>query len=1385
MAQGQLFTRDFLGKGIVETALWKSIPEAEVAAFEAEARRRLDGMKPDATLNEANTEDKIIKPLLGAVGWSDDYLSQITAAKKGRSDVPDILLFPNKKALDLARTLKPADGYRHGLAFAESKKWCRPLDRKDAKDDDGVPSTQMLRYLNRVMVMSDGHLLWGILTNGRHWRLYWQNARSKSEDFLELDLPAILGLDGFADDLFSPPPAQRSHWLKVFYLMFGRIGFLPGAERHSFHQIALAEGRLWEEQIARNLSDLVFDKVFPSLAKAIFATDPKRPASPERAYLDDVRQSALILLYRLLFVLYAEDRNLLPVRDKRYDDYGMRKRVREDIRHRKDEGDTFADDRDDYYNLLKSLFRSIAKGSKSLGLPPYNGGLFDETRTPILGRAELPDNVMAEVIDTLSRPNGLWVNYRDLSVQQLGSIYERLLEHEIALDGASIRLRPNPFARKSSGSYYTPEDLVHLIIERTIDPLVTERSDKFERTLKAFPKGTGTSRKIEELAAADPAMAMLDLKVCDPAMGSGHFLVSLVDFLADRVLTAIAEASDLTREAGLYYESPLATRIAQIRSQIWQAAQDNDWVIRPENLDDRLIVRRMILKRVIYGVDKNPMAVELAKVSLWLHTFTVGAPLSFLDHHLRCGDSLFGEWVRPLIDELKAGHSLLINPYIQQATNAVKAMSQIEEITDSDIAEVTQSTESFGAVQDATRALNAVMDFRHGLRWLGIERLKNLAALEAIFDGSRGDLLTALGAELPAADEAEDRAVLETLLKARGRKATEIVAAEVKSQADTLIRLSRAVVEQERFLHWQVAFPGVWSNWTSAEPVGGFDAIIGNPPWDRIKLQEVEWFAARRPEIALAQTAAQRAKMVEALEAANDPLFADYRRTQRAAEAAAEVARAVGQYPLLSGGDTNLYALFIERALALVKPDGMVGLLAPSGIAADKGASAFFRQIAIGGRLAALLDFENKGIFFPDVHKSFKFCALIMGGTARQFDGADCAFFLHDVADISDPDRCFRLRPADFAAVNPNTGTAPVFRTRRDAALTTAIYARAPVLVDRSGAAPGAQWPVKYVRMFDMTNDSSLFRTTQKLEADSCYRIAGNRWKKGKAEYVPLYEGKMVQAFDHRAASVIVNPANLNRPAQPEQATDAQHADPSWLPTPQFWVAEKEIEWADGIEWLVGFKEVTAPTNMRTMIATVVPRAGFGNKLPLFFPSTDAEIANYKRMGPAMVANLNAFVLDFACRQKVHGQTLNLFIVEQLPVLPTKTYTRRIGKKTAEEIIRAEVLRLTYVAEDMRPFAIDQGYDGPPFAWNEDERRHARARLDALYFLLYGVDEADADYILSTFPIAREQDQAANGGRYITRDLIIGYMRAFKADDPETRIALKPDAILSDLPRGR
>ena len=290
------------------------------------------------------------------------------------------------------------------------------------------------------------------------------------------------------------------------------------------------------------------------------------------------------------------------------------------------------------------------------------------------------------------------------------------------------------------------------------------------------------------------------------------------------------------------------------------------------------------------------------------------------------------------------------------------------------------------------------------------------------------------------------------------------------------------------------------------------------------------------------------------------------------------------------------------------------------------------------------------------------------------------------------------------------------------------------------------------------------------LEEDGFYPVQGNCWKRGEDEYLPLYEGKMVQAYDHRAASVVVNPGNLNRPAQPRDSTDEEHADSGWLPDPQFWVRTDHLRWFDGLEWAVGFKDVTAPTKVRTMIASIVPFSAYGNTLPLLMPDA-GDLSLFRQHAWLLTSCLNSFAFDFVARQKVQGQHLNLFVVEQLPVIATEDYNRCFGSTIARELVRDHVLRLTYNSHDMKAFAGDLGYDGSPYIWDGEERRHLRARLDALYFHLYGLSKDDAGYVLDTFTIVKRDDESAFGF-FRTKDMILAYMNALSAGDVETLVVV-------------
>ncbi len=287
------------------------------------------------------------------------------------------------------------------------------------------------------------------------------------------------------------------------------------------------------------------------------------------------------------------------------------------------------------------------------------------------------------------------------------------------------------------------------------------------------------------------------------------------------------------------------------------------------------------------------------------------------------------------------------------------------------------------------------------------------------------------------------------------------------------------------------------------------------------------------------------------------------------------------------------------------------------------------------------------------------------------------------------------------------------------------------------------------------------------LDAQGWYPVDGNRLKKGTAEAVPLYVGRMIHNYDHRSSHVTVNEENLHNAALSSNLTVIEKVQPDCYAIPQYWVAESDVPEHERREWAIGFRDIARATDMRTMIAAIIPAVAAGNKLPLLLPLTAGRSAEYLNYSVLLLANLNALVFDFVARQKVQSTSMNWYIVEQLPMIRPEQFEQILGKTKIADFVRGEVLRLSYTAHDLVPFARDMGYDGTPFVWNEDDRRHRLARLDALFFYLYGLSRDDATYILDTFPIVREQDEKAHG-RYLTKELILAYMNAVAAGDSTT-----------------
>jgi len=1405
--EGRLLPRAFLDDALPETDDWRAIPDTEIDALAQRLIPVVATLAARATPNEAETETDLIFPVLAALGWH--HLPQQRAGAQ-RTDIPDALLFAD--AADKEAAARQPHGspgrYARAVLVQENKAWQRPLDRADA--DGRTAATQLLRYLRLAEERSQGAVRWGLLTNGRLWRLYAERAPSQAEGFVEADLPAIL----------AAAPAARRATLRAFLLLLRPDAHRADAEGRTFLDRALEAGRRHEARITERLTQAVFDKAFPELVAAIAAGDPEADAA-NPAWRAAAGEAALVLLYRCLFVLYAEDRALLPVGHRGYHGYAF-ERLRDAAAAMRDQTAVVRANGLTWWPKMRDLFAAIAEGDPALGLPPYNGGLFSDADRPILARVQLRDGVLAELIEDLSREGPPLqrrrINYRDLSVQHLGTIYEGLLESEVALDPEApqgVALRPNAYARKTSGSYYTPESLVRLVIRRAVNPLLADRRDAFAKHAAAL--GSDTRQKtdrLRDLGRHDPAEAFLTLKICDPAMGSGHFLVSLVDHLADATLAAMAEATEAVDWAE--YRSPLATTLATTRARIQARAAAGGWEAPEHRLDDKALVRRILLKRVVHGVDLNPMAVELAKLSLWLHSFTVGAPLSFLDHHLRCGDSLFGEFVRTARVYLGERYGpWQDSSVIVAAETASTTMTNIELLEDSDIEQVGNSMRFFEAMESSTADLHALLDLVHLDRWLAADATAELGRTE-LFTSRYGNVVEI------ATGRASLIAPLKNAPPFPRKRGASVPAVDAHDATIAFLRHAADHRTQRRFLHWELAFPNIWKDWASDSPSGGFDAVIGNPPWDKVEIEDNTWFRHRllnfrtRAKVKKAEVRAA----VEIHQRENTELWQEFEAARGVTNRAVEVARSSGAYPGTSTGRVDLFALFAERGLRLLNKTGRLVLLVPTGLVADKRTANFFTGLTDARRIDAIFDFENqmgprqppkpqtkraarkpanekitRQNFFVDVHKNFKFCVFSVRAQSRAEQKIECAFFLNaDETDLP-PARVLSLDATDFAAVNPNTRTIAMFRGQREADLVTGIHRRFPVLELERKTGNRSVWQLGFSQMFNISTDRKrrVLRTREEFIADGWYAVAGapGRLQRGNAEAVALLVGRMVHHYDHRYAAVTESEDAEENDAVGVLTTAMQHADPGHAPEPRWFVEAGQIPLPDGLTWLLAYRDIARVVDARTAIAAVIPRRGAGHTLPILPPSlprppkegatpqtlveyqatVQEALLNYKRYAPLLLGNLNSLPFDFIARQKMQSTHLSWYILQQMPMIPPDAFRQPIGSTTAEALIRDHVLRLSYTAHDLAPFARDQGHSGPPFRWDEDERLHLRSRLDALFFLLYGLDRAAAEFILGTFPIVEREERARWAGRFRSRDLILGYMAAFAAGDTESCIA--------------
>jgi hypothetical protein len=781
-----LFSQHYLAHRIQEHPEWAedvSEPFAQLAAL-YESKRHIQ-----LTPNEAQTEAEFIRPALELLGFA--YIPQTPIHRAGRVQRPDYALFADEAAKSEAYTHQQDEAafYARALAIADAKYWDRPLSEMRRDDPGDIfkntnPSFQMVNYLTGTGVD------WGILTNGRVWRLYYRQASSTATEFYEVDLMELLE----SGDL------ER---FKYFWLFFRRAAFVRDAQGRNFLERVREGSATYAQVIGDRLKELVFAEVFTFLAGGFIAYDAARGGDlTAETTRHAVYEATLSLLYKALFLLYAEARDLLPVGNPGYRAQSLT-RMAQEVAEKIDRAEPLGRTSTALYDRLLNLFCLIDRGDPGLGLPRYNGGLFHfdfgdpadrdkQSANWFLTQHKVPDEFLAPAIDRLYRAGGEPVDYGYIGVRHLGAIYEGLLEYRLAVDEAAsgqVHLETDKGERKATGSYYTPDYIVKYIVSHTLGPILEERARRFDELMAQIAevrRQLADARQIDNVPVLREKLerlerqareTLLDIKCCDPAMGSGHFLVEAVDFLTDGLVDILNRYPE---------HNPVLAMLEHIRREIVASLERQgipvDLLAR---LDDTQLLQRVVMKRCIYGVDLNPMAVELAKVSLWLHSFTIGAPLSFLDHHLRCGNSLIGAMAGEAHRQLSSELPLFGGPFAG-LLRAAEIMRGISLLSDATFAEVEESERLFRQFDQAATPYKRLLDV-FVARHFGVQR----------------------------ADE---------FLRLYGADALQASPDSLGEPYATAVREARRLYEEKRFFHWDLE-RATWKE----NP--GFDAVVGNPPY--------------------------------------------------------------------------------------------------------------------------------------------------------------------------------------------------------------------------------------------------------------------------------------------------------------------------------------------------------------------------------------------------------------------------------------------------------------------------------------------------------------------------------------------------------------------------
>lgn len=1209
------------------------------------------------------------------------------------------------------------------------------------------PHATMLEYLNNT------ENVYGIVANGQTVRLLRNTGQLVKLTYIEFDLRRMLEEDKYTE------------FCLLFRLLHASRFRVSGDEACIFENwfnMSIASGN----RIRDGLSDAV-KKTMEIIGRAAVrgngaGNEALRQAIIEHRFSDRRLNKELIhFIYRLLFLFIIEERNLVyQIPEASDPDYDRLCKL-QDIYKKYYAASRFRNQSELYYlqdshyiDLWQSLmdtfrlFESSGFGDK-LGIKPLGGLLFDDDTLHYLKDCTIDNEQFLKAFSALNeftdeRGNRVKINYSSLDVEEFGSVYEGILEMQpIVTQASDIASWDFGYVggldRKSTSSYYTRPDLVQSLIRTTLEPVIKEKIAQYQ-------------------TKEEQAKALLSMKVCDAASGSGHIALAMARTIAWYVCTI-------------------------------RTGEDN-----PASLDYREALREVIQK-CVYAVDYNPDAVELCKVVLWIEGYCAGMPLSFLDHHIRCGNSVVGV----------ADLDVLLKGVPRDAFSSEDrdVLRQIKTLNNDALREIEEMERGNLSAIGATLFSSDSMIERIDSEQIGLAaKVKEISALpentllEELTKQKRWeDLMQSPRVEClrRACDiysyafykqfTPEDMAATENLFSAPiaipYTKTVYRAQEEIKHLGeensdfnpldDNFKNEVLAAAKNYRFFHWCVEFPEVFAN------EGGFDVMCGNPPWDKIKVEDKKWFENHgRSDIVNAGTAAQRKRAIQNLPNSDPDLYAEYQQALQDAESMSRFVRFAGRFELTATGDIDLYPLFAELCLTFSKESW--GLVLPTGIAVNDTNKAFFSKLVDENRLISLYDFENREALF-DIHRMFKFCLLTAGKqqvTPRTVSGG---FYLTRLDHLLDPNRIYTLKTSDFALLNPNTKTCPVFRTSRDASLTAKIYNVAEILLREQPLKN--PWSIRFGTTFHMSSDSYLFRTYDELVQQGG-SLDGNQFILPNGEtYVPLYEGKMFWHYNHHYGTW---PTGGERPNSIDSPSPDCLANPSDYLMPWYWVPVSEVEsrkvktnsdgeivWQWNHSWLLGYRCLTNATNERTFIMSLMPSGvGVGNSTALLY--TEGAMANTLALAIA-----SSLPFDYVVRQKVGGTNMSTYFVKQFPVIPFD----RIPADLQWEIT-LRVAELTYFNHDLDGWAkelfdeltLAQQQELPqlgaqqPYPFNPERRAILQAELDAIIGHLYGLNTEDMRYILDpedvcgpgcineTFRVLKD-NEIRQYGEYRTKRLVM------------------------------